>query len=44
MRLISIFNVGKFPQYHPLACENSNIISVGNSLLYEVKKEYIPSK
>jgi len=37
-------NVGKFPQYHPLACENSNIISVGNSLLYEVKKEYIPSK
>ena len=37
-------NVGKFPQYHPLACENNNIISVGNSLLYEVKKEYIPSK
>ena len=37
-------NVGKFPQYHPLACENINIISVGNSLLYEVKKEYIPSK
>ena len=37
-------NVGKFPQYHPLACENSNIISIGNSLLYEVKKEYIPSK
>jgi hypothetical protein len=37
-------NVGKFPQYHPLACKNNNIISIGNSLLYEVKKEYIPSK
>ena len=35
---------GKFPQYHPVACKNSNIISVGNSLNYEVKKEYIPSK
>ena len=37
-------NIGKFPQYHPLACKNSNIISIGNSLLYDVKKEYIPSK
>ena len=37
-------SIGKFPQYHPLACKNSNIISIGNSLLYEVKKEYTPSK
>ena len=35
---------GTFSQYHPLAFKNSNIISIGNSLLYEVKKEYIPSK
>ena len=35
---------GKFHQYHPVACKNSNIISVGNSLEYDVKKEYIPSK
>ena len=35
---------GKYPQYHPVACKNSNIISVGNSLIYDVKKEYIPSK
>jgi len=35
---------GKFPQYHPVACKNSNIISIGNSLIYDVKKEYIPSK
>ena len=35
---------GKYPQYHPVACKNSNIISVGNSLTYDVKKEYIPSK
>ena len=35
---------GKFPQYHPVACKNSKIISVGNSLLYDDKKEYIPSK
>ena len=35
---------GKYPQYHPVACKNSNIISIGNSLVYDVKKEYIPSK
>ena len=35
---------GRFPQYHPVACKNSNIISIGNSLVYDVKKEYIPSK
>ena len=35
---------GKFPQYHPVACKNSNIISVGNSLVYDVKSEYVPSK
>ena len=35
---------GKFPQYHPVACKNSNIISVGNNLIYDVKKEYIPPK
>ena len=37
-------NVGKFPQYHPLACKNNNIISIGEGLLYNVQKEYIPSK
>ena len=30
---------GKYPQYHPVACKNSNIISIGNSLVYDVKKE-----
>ena len=35
---------GKYSQYHPVACKNSVIISVGNSLSYDVKKEYIPSK
>ena len=35
---------GEFQQYHPLACKNSTIISIGNSLLYKVKKEYVPSK
>jgi hypothetical protein len=35
---------GTYPQYHPVACKNSVIISVGNNLTYEVKKEYIPSK
>ena len=35
---------GKYSQYHPVACKNSNIISMGNSLEYDVKKEYIPSK
>ena len=35
---------GEFQQYHPLACKNSTIISVGNSLLYKVKKEYVPSQ
>ena len=35
---------GKYSQYHPVACKNSNIISVGNSLIYDVKNEYIPSK
>ena len=35
---------GKFPQYHPVACKNNNIISIGNKLMYDVKKEYIPSK
>ena len=35
---------GKFTQYHPVACKNTIIISVGSCLTYEVKKEYIPSK
>ena len=35
---------GKFPQYHPVACKNNKIISIGNKLMYDVKKEYIPSK
>ena len=35
---------GQYPQYHPVACKNNNIISVGNNLTYIVKKEYIPSK
>ena len=35
---------GKYQQYHPVACKNSKIISVGTSLSYNVKKEYIPSK
>jgi hypothetical protein len=35
---------GTYPQYHPVACKNSVIISVGNNLTYEVKKEYIPPK
>ena len=33
-------NEGKYPQYHPVACKNSTIISVGSSLTYDVKKEY----
>ena len=37
-------NEGKYPQYHPVACKNSTIISVGSSLTYDVKKEYTPSK
>ena len=36
--------VGKYQQYHPVAYKNSKIISVGNGLNYNVKKEYIPSK
>ena len=35
---------GKFNQYHPLAYENSKIISIGNGLSYHVHKVYIPSK
>ena len=35
---------GKFTQYHPLACKNSKIISIGAPMEYIVKKEYTPSK
>jgi hypothetical protein len=35
---------GKYQQYHPVACKNSKVISVGTGLSYNVKKEYIPSK
>ena len=35
---------GKFGQYHPIACKNGIIISVGNVLEYLVKSEYTPSK
>ena len=35
---------GKYEQYHPVACKNNKIISVGTGLTYVVKKEYIPSK
>ena len=33
---------GTFMQYYPVASQNNKIISVGNSLVYKVKKEYIP--
>ena len=36
--------IGNYSQYHPLAYKNSDIISVGNGLIYNVKKEYTPSK
>ena len=35
---------GKYQQYHPVACKNSKVISAGAGLIYDVKKEYIPSK
>ena len=35
---------GKYQQYHPVACKNSKVISVGAGLNYTVKKEYVPSK
>jgi len=35
---------GTFVQYYPVASQNNKIISAGNSLVYKVKKEYIPSK
>jgi len=35
---------GVFSQYHPIAYKNNNIISIGNNLIYNVKKEYTPSK
>ena len=35
---------GKYQQYHPVACKNSKVISVGTGLSYNVKKEYVPSK
>ena len=35
---------GKYQQYHPVACKNSKVISVGTGLVYNVKKEYGPSK
>ena len=35
---------GKYQQYHPVACKNNKVISIGTSLSYNVKKEYIPSK
>ena len=35
---------GKYQQYHPVACKNSKVISIGTGLNYNVKKEYVPSK
>ena len=35
---------GNYQQYHPVACKNSKVISVGTGLSYNVKKEYVPSK
>ena len=35
---------GKYQQYHPIACKKSKVISIGTSLSYNVKREYIPSK
>ena len=35
---------GKYQQYHPVACKNSKVISVGTGLNYNVKKEYVPAK
>ena len=34
---------GTFAQYYPIASQNNKIISIGNSLIYRVKREYIPS-
>jgi len=31
-------------QYYPVASKNNKIISVGNSLIYTVKKDYIPTQ
>ena len=33
---------GTFMQYFPVASQNNKIISLGNSLIYKVKKEYTP--
>ena len=33
---------GTFYQYYPVASQNNVIISIGNSLVYKVKKEYFP--
>ena len=35
---------GTFMQYYPVASQNNKIISVGNSLIYTVKKDYIPTQ
>ena len=35
---------GKYQQYHPVACKNSKVISIGTGLTYNVKKGYVPSK
>ena len=35
---------GTFVQYYPIASYNNEIISIGNSLTYNVKKEYVPNK
>ena len=35
---------GNFIQYYPVASQNNKIISFGNSLLYKVKKEFIPNQ
>jgi len=35
---------GTFAQYYPVASQNNKIISIGNSLVYRVKRDYIPSK
>ena len=33
---------GTFTQYYPVASQNNKIISIGNSMVYKVKKEYKP--
>ncbi len=35
---------GTYSQYYPVASKNNKIISIGNSLIYKVKKEYTPNQ